>query len=32
MFGFYRYWANVVVKQRNAIGQITGFATPSSVV
>lgn len=32
MFGFYRYWANVVVVQRNAIGQITDFSTPSSVI
>lgn len=32
MFGFYRYWANTVVKQRNAIGQISGFATVSSVI
>ncbi len=32
MFGFYRYWANVVVVQRNAIGQITDFAVPSSVI
>lgn len=32
MFGFYRYWGNTVVKQRNALGQITGFATVSNIV
>lgn len=32
MFGFYRYWGNSVVKQRNALGQITNFATIANVV
>lgn len=32
MFGFYRYWANTCVFQRNSVGQITGFSTPSSVI
>jgi hypothetical protein len=32
MAGFYRFWANTVVKQRNALGKIYNFATPSGVV
>lgn len=30
--GFYRYWANTVVKQRNGLGRIYGYATPSGVL
>lgn len=32
LHGFYRYWANTVVFQRNAIGRIYGYATPSGVL
>lgn len=32
MFGFYRYWGNTVVKQRNALGQITNFAPIANVI
>jgi hypothetical protein len=30
--GFYRYWANTVVFQRNAISKIYGYAKPSSAL
>jgi hypothetical protein len=29
---FYRFWANTVVDQRNAIGKIYGFVEPSGVI
>jgi hypothetical protein len=29
---FMRYWANIVVFQRNAIASITGLATPSGAI
>lgn len=32
MSGFFRFWANVVVKQRNAIGQQSGYSTVSGVI
>lgn len=32
MSGFYRFWHNSVVYQRNGLGKITGFASPSSGV
>lgn len=32
MQGFYRFWANSVTKQRNAIGKIYGWATPTGVI
>jgi hypothetical protein len=32
MAGFMRFWWNMVVKQRNAMGQITAFASPSGVI
>lgn len=32
MFGFYRYWGNTVVKQRNALGQIQNFGSISNVI
>ena len=32
MSGFYRFWANTVPKQRNAIGAITGFNVLSSAI
>ena len=30
--GFYRFWMNTIVKQRNAIGKIYGWATPSGTL
>lgn len=32
MHGFFRFWANTVVKQRNALGKIHNFASPSGVI
>ena len=32
MQGFLRFWGNTVVKQRNALGQITGFAVASGTI
>lgn len=32
MSGFYRFWANIVVKQRNAIGRLYNFSTVSGVI
>ncbi len=32
MQGFIRYWGNTVIKQRNAIGKLYNFATPSGVI
>ncbi len=32
MNGFFRFWANVVVKQRNAVGQIYNFTPASGVI
>lgn len=32
MHGFYRFWWNTVVKQRNALGAITGFSTVRGVI
>lgn len=32
MQGFYRFWANTVTKQRNAIGKISSWATPTGVI
>jgi hypothetical protein len=32
IMAFYRFWANTVVDQRNAIGKIYNFATPSGVI
>lgn len=32
MHGFYRFWWNTVVKQRNALGKIYGFSTVSGVI
>ena len=32
MSGFYRFWANIVVKQRNALGKIYGFSTVAGVI
>lgn len=32
MQGFFRYWWNTVTYQRNAMGKIYGFATPSNVI
>lgn len=32
IMAFYRFWANTVVDQRNTIGKIYGFATPSGVI
>lgn len=32
MQGFYRYWPNTVIDQRNGLGAITGYAIPSSVI
>lgn len=32
MNGFFRFWANTVVKQRNAMGQIYGFTPASGVI
>lgn len=32
MNGFFRFWCNSVVKQRNAVGQISGFSSPSGVI
>jgi hypothetical protein len=29
---FMRYWANIVVFQRNAIASITGLATPAGAI
>lgn len=29
---FYRFWANTVVDQRNAVGKIYGYASPSGVL
>lgn len=32
MNGFFRFWANTVIKQRNAIGKITNFTAASGVI
>ena len=32
MSGFYRFWWNTVVYQRNAMGKITSFQTPAGVI
>jgi hypothetical protein len=32
LHGFYRYWANTVVNQRNGLGRIFNYATPASVL
>jgi hypothetical protein len=32
MNGFFRFWANTVVKQRNALGRIYGFQAASGVI
>lgn len=32
MNGFFRFWANLVVKQRNAVGQIYNFTPASGVI
>lgn len=32
MAGFYRFWWNTVVQQRNALGKITGFSTVRGVI
>jgi hypothetical protein len=32
MNGFFRFWANIVVKQRNAVGQIYNFTPASGVI
>ena len=32
MAGFYRFWWNLVIKQRNALGQITNFSTVKGVI
>jgi hypothetical protein len=32
LHGFYRYWANTVVKTRNGLGRIYNYATPSGVL
>ena len=32
MQGFFRFWGNTVVKQRNALGKITNFAVASGVI
>jgi hypothetical protein len=32
MQGFYRFWANTVTKQRNAIGKVSGWAVSAGVI